>query len=132
MKRNYLETSQEIEALSQELKSLEAREAEVAEAMTISSEALDFAKSQIKKAREMIAKANLLLSKAELTSQAESIRLEQMMAESIQIQLSEAEKRTTLEEAKIPLGDYGCIQPGRVEAKGPPKGRREKEHVVCS
>jgi len=33
MKRSYLETFQEIEAVSQELKSLEAQEAEVAEAM---------------------------------------------------------------------------------------------------
>ena len=54
MKKNYLETSQEIEAVSQELNSLEAREDEVAEAMAVSSEALDFAKSQIKKAWEML------------------------------------------------------------------------------
>ena len=63
MKKNYLETSQEIEIVSQKLKSLEPREAEVTEAITISSEALDFAEGQIKKAQEMIANANLLLSK---------------------------------------------------------------------
>ena len=48
---NYLETFQEAEALSQELKSLDAREAEVAEAMMVTSEALNAAKNQIKKAR---------------------------------------------------------------------------------
>jgi len=51
--------------------------------MAIFSEALDFAKTQIKKAREMITKANLLLSKAEPASQAETLRLKKMTAESI-------------------------------------------------
>ena len=62
MKRNHLETSQGIEVVSQELKSLEAREAEVIEAMVISTEVLDAARDQIKKEKEMIAKANFLLS----------------------------------------------------------------------
>ena len=43
MQKNYLETSQEVEALSQELKFLEAQEAEVAGAMIVSGEALDAA-----------------------------------------------------------------------------------------
>ena len=43
-RKNYLEMSQEVEAISQELESLEAREAEAIEAMPVSSEALDFAK----------------------------------------------------------------------------------------
>jgi len=71
--------------------------------MAISDEVLDFAKSQITKAQEMITKANLLLSKAELKSQVETIRLEEIMAERIQIQQSEAEKRTTLKELKSRL-----------------------------
>ena len=74
MQKNYLETSREVEALSQELKSLEAREAEVAEAMIVSSEVLNAARDQIKKAKKMIAKANLILSKAEPMSQAKTIR----------------------------------------------------------
>ena len=51
--------------------------------MAISSEEVDFAKSQIKKAREMIAKANLLLFKVEPASHAETVRLEEITAESI-------------------------------------------------
>jgi len=85
MQKNYLETSQEVEALSQELKSLEAREAEVAEMMPVSSEALDDARDQIKKVKEMIEKSNIILSKAEPENQAETILLEEMTAKSIQI-----------------------------------------------
>ena len=73
MKRNCLETSQEAEAISQELKTLDAREAEVAKAMVVSSEALNAAKNQIKKV-EIIARANIILSKAEPVRQAETIR----------------------------------------------------------
>jgi len=68
--------------------------------MSISSEALDSAKDQIKKAQEMIAKANLLLFKAEPECQAETIRLEKIKFERLQIQQSEAEKRIALEELK--------------------------------
>jgi len=103
MQKNYLEMSQEVEAQSQELKSLEAREAEVAEAMVVFSEALYAARDQIKKVKEMIAKANLILSKAESVSQAEAIRLEEMTTESIQIHHSGVEKRTALEELKSQL-----------------------------
>ena len=44
MKKCHLETSQEIEVISQELKSFEAREAEVTEAMAVFIEALDVAR----------------------------------------------------------------------------------------
>jgi len=84
--KNYLETFQEVAAISQEFKSLEARDAEAIEVMSISSEAFDSAKDQIKKAWEMIAKANLLLSKTEPECQAETIRLEKIKAERLQIQ----------------------------------------------
>jgi len=83
MQRNYLVTFQEAKAISQELKSLDAREAEVAKAMVVSSEALDAAKNQIKKAGEMIARDNIILSKTEPVRQAETIYLEEMTAESI-------------------------------------------------
>jgi len=92
MQRNYLETSYEAKVIFQELKSLEAREPEVAEAMVVSSKALDAEQNQIKKAEEMIARANLILSKAEPMRQAETIHLEEMNAESIQIQHSGAER----------------------------------------
>ena len=69
--------------MSQELKTLDAREAEVAEAMVISSKALDAVKNQIKKAEETIVRANLILAKIELVRQAETIRLDEMIAESI-------------------------------------------------
>ena len=48
----------------------------------------------------MIAKANLFLFKTELVSEAEAIRLEEITTERIQIQQSEVEKRTALEELK--------------------------------
>ena len=85
MQRNYLETFQEAKAISQELKSLDAHEAEVAKAMVVSSEALDAAKYQIKEAGEMITRDNIILSKTETVRQAETIYLEEMTAESIQI-----------------------------------------------
>ena len=44
MQKNYLEMSKEVEVLSQELKSPEAREAEVIEAMVVPSEGLDAAR----------------------------------------------------------------------------------------
>ena len=103
MQNNYLETSQEAEAVSQEVKSLETREAEVAEAMVVFKEALDAAQNQIKKVEEMITRANLILSKAEPVRQAEIIGLEEMTVESIQIQHSGAEKKTTLKEIKSRL-----------------------------
>jgi len=42
MKKNYQETFQEIDVVSQELESLETRDAEAIEAMFVSSEALAF------------------------------------------------------------------------------------------
>jgi len=101
-KKNYLETSQEVEAISQELKSIETRDAEAIEAMSVSSEALVFVKGQIKKAQEMITKANLL-SKAEPECQAEIIRLKKIKAKRLQIQQLEAEKRMALENLKSHL-----------------------------
>ena len=85
MKKNYLETSEEVEAISQGLKTLDAQEVEVSEAIVISGEALDAAKNQIKKAEEMIIRANIIFSKAEPMRQAETIRLEEMTTKSIQI-----------------------------------------------
>ena len=67
MMKNCLETSQEVEAISQELESLETQVVEAIEAMFVSSEALDFANDQTKRAREMIAKANLLLAQRPIT-----------------------------------------------------------------
>ena len=69
----------------------------------VSSEALDAAKNQIKKAEEMIARDNLILSKADPVRQAKTISLEEMIAESIQIQHSTVEKKTTLEVIKSRL-----------------------------
>ena len=86
MKKNYLETSQDVEGVSKKLKSLKAHEAKAIEAMSVSSKVLDFAKDQIKRSREMIAKANLLLSKAESESQSETVRQEKLKAERMQIQ----------------------------------------------
>ena len=103
MKKNYLVTFQEVEAVSQELKSLEPQEAEAIEAMSIFSKALDFAKNQIKRAREMTTKANLLLSKAESECQAETIQLEKIKAEKMQVQQLKAEKRMALEKLKSHL-----------------------------
>jgi len=48
----------------------------------------------------MILRANLIHSKAELVHQAETICLEEMTTESILIQHSGVDKRTTLEEIK--------------------------------
>ena len=59
--KSYLETSQEIGTISQELKSLEAWEAKVTKAIVISTEVLDAARNQIKKAKKMIGKANFFL-----------------------------------------------------------------------
>ena len=69
----------------------------------VSSEALDAAKNQIKKAEKMIARDNLILSKTEPVRQAKTISLEEMIAESIQIQHSTVEKKTTLEVIKSRL-----------------------------
>ena len=116
--------SQEIKAVCQELKFLEAREAEVTEAMAVSSKTLDFAKCQIKKAREIIAKANFLLFKAEPESQAETIRLEEITAERIHIQQSVADKRTTLDELKYRSEMTAAFNQEELK----PQGRRgEKE-----
>ena len=60
-------------------------------------------KKQIKKVDEMIARSNIILSNSEPVRQAKTIRLEEMTAESIQIQCSRAEKRTTLIEIKSHL-----------------------------
>ena len=48
----------------------------------------------------MIARTNLILSKVEPVCQAETVRLEEMIVESIQILHSSAEKKTALEEIK--------------------------------
>ena len=51
MQRNYLETSQETEAISQEMKSLDVREVEVTEAMVVSSEHLMLQKIRSRRRR---------------------------------------------------------------------------------
>ena len=89
-KKNYLEMAQEVEVVSQELKSIKARDSEAIEVIHISSETFDSAKDQIKKAREMIAKANPLLSKAALECKVETIRLEKIKSQRLQIQQSKA------------------------------------------
>ena len=100
MKKNYLETSKEAEAITEELKTLDAREAEISKAIVISSEALEGAKDQLKKAEEMIARAKTIISKVEPVRQAETICLEEMNLERVQIQHIGAKKRTTLAEIK--------------------------------
>ena len=132
MQKNYLETSQEVEVLSQELKSLEAQEAEVAEAKVISSEALDAARDQIKKAKEMNAKANLILSKAEPMSQAETIPLEEMTAKSIHIQHSKAEKRTTLEELKSHLETVAAFKREELKPQALLKAEEERKNRLSA
>jgi len=51
----------------------------------------------------MTTRANAIISRVELVRKAETARLEELTTESIQIQLSGAEKRTTLEEIKSHL-----------------------------
>ena len=67
---------------------------EVLEAIVVSSEALNAVRNTIKKVEKMIARANIILFKTEPVRQ--TIRLEEMIAESVQIQRLGAEKRTTL------------------------------------
>ena len=129
-KKNYLETAQEVEDISQELKSLEARDAEATEAMSVSSEALDSAKDQIKRVREMIAKANLLLSKAEPKCRAEIIRLKKLKA---QIQQLEAEKRMTLERLKSCLDTMTAeIYRGALKAQALLKVEEERKTMMSA
>ena len=92
MKNNYLEISKEAEAISEELKILDVREAEISEAIVISSEALEGAKDHLKKAGEMIARAKTIISKVEPVHQAETICLKEKNVESVQIQHIGAKK----------------------------------------
>ena len=71
--------------------------------MVISDEVLDAANTQLKQAEEIIVRANAIISKAEPVYKAEIARLDEMIAKSIQIQLSRAEKRTALEKIKSRL-----------------------------
>ena len=132
MQRNYLETFQEANAISQELKSLDAREVEVAKAMVVSSEALDAAKNQIKKAGEMIARDNIILSKTEPVRQAETIYLEEMTAESIQIQHSGAEMRIALEEIKSLLEKMDAFDWEELKAKAMLKAKEERNNKLST
>ena len=100
--------------------------------MVVSSEALDFARSQIKKARKIIVKANFLLSKAELVSQAETIQLEEITAESIQNQHSEEEKRTALEELKSHLETMVAFNREELESQALLKAEEEKKNRLSA
>jgi len=114
------------------LKSLEAREAEVAEAMVLSNEALNAARDQIKRAKEMIAKANLLLSKAEPMIQVEIICLEEMTAESIQIQHSEEENRTALEGLKSRLEKMAAFNQEELKPQAQRKAEEERSNKLSA
>ena len=71
--------------------------------MVISGEALDVANTQLKQAEEMLARAYAIISRTEPVRKAKTARLKEMTAESIQIHLSGAKKRTALEEIKSAL-----------------------------
>ena len=118
--------------ISQELKTLDAWEVEVSEAIVVSSEALDAAKNQIKKAEEMITRANTILSKAEPVRQAETIWLEEMAAESIQIQRSEAKKRTGLAEIKSRLEKMVAFHREELKSQTILKAEEEKRNKLSA
>jgi len=133
IKKKYLETSlQEAEVISQELKTSDAWEVEVLEAIVVSSEALDAAKNQIKKAEEMITRANTILSKAEPVRQAEIIWLEEMAAESIQIQHSGAKKRTGLAEIKSRLEKMAAFHREELKPQTILKAEEEKRNKLSA
>jgi len=103
IKKNYLEIFQEVNAIFEKLKTLDAREVDVTEMMVISGEVLDAANTQLKQAEKMIARANAIISRVETVRKVETARLEEITAESIQIQLLGVEKKAALEEIKSRL-----------------------------
>ena len=83
MQKAHLEAQEAAEAVSSDLKSLEARKIEIGDAIDASNNTLLDAEDKIEKAKEMIKRANLLLSKAEPVRLKEIARLEQLNARTI-------------------------------------------------
>ena len=103
MQKAHLETQETPEAVSLDLKSLEARKAKIGDAIDASNSALLDAEDKIERAKEMIKKANLLLSKTELVHLEEITRLEQLKAQNDEVLQREMAKRATLEEIEAHL-----------------------------
>ena len=80
MQKAHMETQEAAEAISLDLKFLEARKVEIGDAIDASNNALLDVEDKIKKAKEMIKRANLFLSKAELVCLKEIAWLEQVNA----------------------------------------------------
>ena len=77
MQKAHLKVQEAAEAVSLDLKSLEARKVKIGDIIDASNNALLDAEDKIEKFKEMIKMANLLLSKAELVRLKEIARLEQ-------------------------------------------------------
>jgi len=98
-----LAAQEAVEAISSDLRSLEAEEAEVGSAIDASNSALLDAEDKIKRAEEMIRKANLLLSKATQMRHEESARLKQLRARSEELAERKSSQRATLAETEARL-----------------------------
>ena len=85
------------------MKSLETRKVEVGNAIDASISALLDAEDKIGKAKKMIRKANLLLSRAEPVRLEETMRLEQLKAQSDELWRQGLAQRATLAEAEARL-----------------------------
>ena len=88
--------SREAKAISQELRSLEAEETVVADAIEISNQALTASNDQIQRTKDMFTRVNTILSKAEQVRKTELAPLEKMMARSIEIWQQVVEKKSIL------------------------------------
>ena len=85
MQKAHLETQEAAEAVSLDLKSLEARKVEIGDAIDGSNNALLNVENKIEKAKVMIKRANLLLSRAEPLRLEEIARLEQLKAQNDEV-----------------------------------------------
>ena len=74
-----------MKAVAQELKSLEAEENDIAEAIELPTQKLASTTKEIDKACQMIAKAPAILNKAELAQHTETNKLTVLTARSIHI-----------------------------------------------
>ena len=76
MQKTYAEAQKELEAESQELKSLDAEKIKIADAIDTSNNALADANEQLEKAETMIKRANFLISKVGSARAEETAQLE--------------------------------------------------------
>ena len=103
MQKAHLETQEATEAVSLDLKSLEARKVEIGDVIDASKSALLDIEDKIKKAKEIIKRANLLLSEAKPVDLEEIARLEQLNAQNDEVRQQELAKRATLAEIEARL-----------------------------